>query len=83
MSRLIPHRDMSPMQLYRCCSEARAILNLCHQAAWTIQNSDDHSSINRIADDIGEATRLAAELLDPVSDALESHQGFAADGGAA
>jgi len=84
MSRFINQRDMSALEVYRCCSEARAILNLCHAAAWTIQNTDSQHAIKQLADDIGEATRLASELLDQVSDAIERHEGGAvhAAGGA-
>lgn len=70
MSRLIPQQQMTAGQLRRCCAEARAVLNLCHVASWAIQNSDKSEEVRRLADDIGQATRLAFELLDPVLDLL-------------
>lgn len=73
MSRFIPHGDMSADQLMQCSYQARAIISLCESAAWAIQNGGD---AEKLADSMGSALRLALEALDPVHDALESHEGL-------
>lgn len=72
MSRIIPHGDMTSDELIQCSYQARAILHLVDIAAWSIQN--DSGAVDVLADSIGSATRLALELLDPVHDAIESHE---------
>lgn len=73
MSRLIPQRDMTGDEIKRCCSEARAIVNLCHLAACKLQDLEGVDA-SRLADDVSEVTLLAAELLDRVADCLEAHE---------
>lgn len=73
MSRLIPHRDMSTEDLLSCSYQAIAILHLCDSAAWAIQNG---SGAPDLAGSICTAMRLAVDLLEPVHDALESHEGL-------
>jgi hypothetical protein len=84
MSRLIPHNDMTAVQLADCCRQAWAIMRLCELAAWSLQQQDEPDP--NIADSIGQAQKLAMSLIEPVQDALESHEGLRGDtteGGAA
>jgi hypothetical protein len=77
MSRFIPQRDMSASDILSCVMQARAIIGLCERAAWAdIQNSASAVSLSQVADDIQSALQLANDLLDPVQDALESHEGL-------
>lgn len=73
MSRFIPHTDMSADELIQCSYQARAIITLCENAAWAIENG---GAVHQLADSIGSGLRLAIELLEPVHDALESHEGL-------
>ena len=72
MSRLIPHTDMTAKQLLDCSYQAQAIIALCESAAWAIQNGGE---VSDLSDAIGSGLRLATELLAPVHDALEHHEG--------
>lgn len=75
MSRFTAHADMTAAELFDCVKDARAILELCHQAAWAIQNTDNETESNGIADAVQQASRLAFEMLGPVYDALVVHEG--------
>lgn len=77
MTRFIHTRNMSADQLVQCSSDARALLHLCDNAAWAIQNNS--GPIDVLSDSIGVAVRLALELLAPVHDTLEA-QGRLAGG---
>lgn len=74
MRRLIPHTDMNAAQIVDCSYQALALVDLCENAAWTIQNGGNAETLS---DAIGAAMRLARELLEPVHDALERHEGIA------
>jgi len=80
MSRFVPQRDMSADEITKCLIQARAVIQLCEAAAWSIQNSRE-AEIPLIAENVQFAMQLAADLLVPVQDALESHEGL--KGGAA
>ncbi|WP_442580745.1 hypothetical protein ACSBOB_01710 [Mesorhizobium sp. ASY16-5R] len=71
MTRLVPHTDMTAAQLADCSRQASAIMILCESAAWEMQNG---GVVERIADAICQGQKLAAELLEPVQDALERHE---------
>lgn len=76
MTRLIPHTDMTADEIVRCCIQARAIACLCERAAWSdLQNGSD-GKIPQVAEDIQFALQLVADLLVPVQEALESHEGL-------
>ena len=83
MSRFIDHRDMAADDLFNCAKDAKAILYICSQAAWDIQNCEKEQRINELADAIEQLTSLANEMLDPVYDALQSHEGVKGDMGSA
>jgi hypothetical protein len=72
MSRLINHREMSAAELMACCIQAAAIVRVCGSAAWAIQNGGDVNMATSIVD----ALAAADDLLGPVTDALESHEGL-------
>lgn len=72
MSRLIPQCEMTAAQITGCCSDAAAIVRLCSAVAWSIQNGSD---IN-LAGAMMAALDVAGELLGPVTDALEVHEGL-------
>jgi hypothetical protein len=78
MSRLIDHRDMTAEQIVDCCIQATAIMYLCETAAWSIQNGGDANAytLRETAGSIKGALAAARELLGPVTDALESHEGL-------
>ena len=79
MSRFIPHTDMSADELIQCSYQALAVLSLCESAAWAIEggsSAQSRAEIDQIADSIGSGLRLAIELLGPVHDALECHEGL-------
>lgn len=73
MSRFVSCRDMTNDEIKQCCSEARAIVNLCHLAAWELQHREGIAA-SQLADDVCEVTRLAAALLDRVADCLDIHE---------
>ncbi|PWJ73853.1 hypothetical protein C7441_12537 [Pseudaminobacter salicylatoxidans] len=79
-TRFIPHRDMSADEIVKCAIQARAIIQLCEAAAWSIQSGSERE-IKEAADSIQFALQLAGELIVPVQEALESHEGL--KGGAA
>jgi hypothetical protein len=74
MSRFVHQRDMSADEMIQCSYQARAILHLIDIAAWSIENNI--GAVDVLAGSIGTASRLALELLEPVHDALESHEGL-------
>ena len=76
MSRLVPQRDMSADAIVKRAIQARAVIQLCEAASWSIQNSSNEE-IPQIAENVQFALQLAADLLVPVQDALESHEGLA------
>lgn len=76
MSIFIPQVDMTAYQIIQCCVRARAIISLCEEAAWAVQNSDG-ADIPQIAENIQFALKAAHELLGPVQDAIEVHEGTA------
>ncbi|ESZ53269.1 MULTISPECIES: hypothetical protein [unclassified Mesorhizobium] len=71
MSRFIDHRDMSADQIMSCCIQAAAIVRVCGAAAWAIQEGGHVNMATSIVD----ALAAADELLGPVTDALEGHEG--------
>lgn len=75
MTRFAPQGDMTADEIVGCVVQAGAVIRLCEHAAWTIQNTTVES-IPQIAEDIQFSARLAADLLGPVQDALESHEGL-------
>ncbi|MER9403685.1 hypothetical protein NKI36_06435 [Mesorhizobium caraganae] len=72
MTRLVDHRDTSAAEILDCSCEALAIIHLCESAAWAIQNGGNALGL---ADAIGSGLRLAYALLEPVHEALSSHDG--------
>ena len=72
MSRFIPHSDMTADELLQCSYQAVAILRLCECASWAMQNG---GNVTDLADSSGSGLRLAIDLLGPVHDALEQHEG--------
>jgi hypothetical protein len=74
MSRFIPHGDMTTDQILRCSYEIGAILRLCEAAAWAWQNGSTEANL---AGATVQALQLAHELLEPVHDAIELHEGRA------
>ena len=75
MSRLVPQADMSADEIVKCCIQARAGVRLCEAALWNIQNGSDEE-IPQLAEDVQFALQLVADLLVPVQEALESHEGL-------
>lgn len=75
MSRFVPQGDMSADEIVKCVVQARAVIQLCEAAAWSIQNSGD-PEIPQMAENVQFALQLAGDLLVPVQDALESHEGL-------
>jgi hypothetical protein len=80
MSRFVPQRDMSTDEIVKCVIQAKAIIGLCERSAWSdLQNGlngDDFALISQVSEDIQFALQLAGDLLVPVQDALESHEGL-------
>jgi hypothetical protein len=74
-SRFVPQAEMNAEQLMQCSYQAQALLDLCDHAAWSIQNTDSIEKVAKLADSLGSALRLVRELLGPVHDALETHEG--------
>lgn len=77
MSRFVKAADMTRIELFRCYSEATAVLNLCHRAACELEDARERIEIDEIAENIQQATRLVMELLEPLAQALETHEGVA------
>jgi hypothetical protein len=67
---------MTADQIVDCSYDATAILALCHAAAASIQGTDSIERAVRLGDSIAQSLRLAMELLEPVHDALETHEGI-------
>lgn len=67
--RLIPHGDMTAAQLLGCSYQAQAILTVCIEAAGSAPPSQ------QLGGAIGLALQSALDLLAPVHDALEAHEG--------
>jgi len=77
MTRFVSQTDMSAKDLMRCFIEAQAIVEVCHQVAWDIQNHDDNpQAVTRLSDCIQQLTALAGDLLEPVGEALATHEGL-------
>ena len=77
MSRFIPQADMATDQLVALGIEAQALIRLCERAAWSdLQNDSNGADNAQVAEDIQFALRLVGEMLVPIQDALESHEGF-------
>jgi hypothetical protein len=73
MSRFVDHRDMTAADIMACSCEALAIIHLCETAAWAIQNGGGNTLA--LADAIGSGLKMAYALLEPVHEALASHEG--------
>jgi len=73
MTRLVDHRDMTRQEILECSYEALAIVSTCAMALDGI----NEENVDKTAGDIALALRSALELLGPVHDALESHEGMA------
>jgi hypothetical protein len=76
MTRMIRQADMPYLDLFRCATDVFALLDLCREAAESIESNSDEAAVNRLADNIKQVTRLASELLEPVLEALETHEGM-------
>lgn len=73
MTRLIPHGDMTANEILDCSYEAQAIIETC---ALGLENLDEGNA-SRMAGNLALALKSALTLLEPVHDALESHEGMA------
>ena len=80
MTRLVPHTDMTAAELLACSYQAGAILQLCGNTAWAIQN--DSGDVDVLASAIASGLKMATELLAPVHDAIELHEGVKEEGAA-
>ncbi len=78
MSRIVPHSDMTAAEIIQCSYDAMAIVRLCENTAWDLTNRGHNSEHT---DAISAALKLALELMGPVHDALEQHEGQASTGG--
>lgn len=76
MSRWIEQAEMTAEEIVKCCIQARAVVKLCERAAWNDLQNGSAAKIPEVAEDIQFALELAADLLVPVQDALESHEGL-------
>lgn len=77
MSRFVHQRDMSAEEIVKCIVQARAVIGLCERVAWSdFQNGSDKVD-QQLAEDMQFALQLAGDLLGPVQDAIESHEGRA------
>ena len=74
MSRFHQSADMTAKDLFDCSYQAVAVIQLCEAAAWAIQNSEKNDPL--LVDAIGSALALARDLLGPVHDMLEIHEGL-------
>lgn len=73
MSRFIPCRDMSADQIIQCSYDAMAIIALCENTACDLSERGENA---QLAGSISTALKLVAELLAPVHDTLEIHEGI-------
>lgn len=73
MSRFIPHSEMTAAELINCSYEAMAIIAVCRAAADGIGSNLGEAT--NIASSIDTALGIVTELLGPVHDALELHEG--------
>lgn len=74
MSLFIPQGDMTANQILECSYQVQGIISTCAMAldAW----EDTPTNANaRTVGDVAQALRAALELLAPVHDALEAHEG--------
>lgn len=72
MSRIVPHGDMTAAEIIQCSYDAMALIRLCENTAWDLTNRGHNAEhTNAISD----ALKLALELMGPVHDALEAHEG--------
>jgi hypothetical protein len=76
VSRFIPQGDMSADELIKSCIQARAIIAICERSALNDLENGDGTSNVQAAEDIQFALQLARDLLEPVQDALVSHEGL-------
>jgi len=75
MSRFIPQADMSADQVIDLCITARAIVSICERSAWADLQNGNEAVIPQAAEDIQYALGMVAEMLVPIQEALESHEG--------
>jgi hypothetical protein len=80
MSRWIDQADMTADEIVRCVIQARAIIGLCERASWSDLQNGSNEGLQRIAEDIQFALQLAGDMLGPVQDALEAHEGLKGGG---
>lgn len=76
MTRIASEDEMTTAELMKCLTDTQAILDVCHQVAWDIQNSDDPKVVVRLASGIQQLTALADDLLEPIYEALSIHGGI-------
>lgn len=74
MSRFVSQEEMTPDQVMQCSYEAAAIIRLCENAAWAIQNGGDAAALS---DAIGAGLRTAQELVGVMHDTLARQEGNA------
>ena len=75
MSRFIPQGDMTAAEIVKTCLQARAIVQMCARAAWSELQNGSEAEKPQAAEDIHFALELVAEMLEPVQDALQKHEG--------
>jgi hypothetical protein len=75
MSRLIHHRDMNAAEIVGCAYDALALIELAEHASFNLQPSSPQALFSSITNVLS----LAGEMLGPVIDALESHEGVKSD----
>jgi hypothetical protein len=81
MSRWIDQAEMTADEIVKCVVQARAIIALCERASWSdLQNGANGIAEQQVAEDMQFALQLAGDLLGPVQDALESHEGVKTGG---
>lgn len=74
MSRLVPQADMTADDILRCSYQAQGIIATCVLAL----DGLNAGNVSATAADIALTLNAALELLGPVHDALEAHEGKAA-----
>lgn len=79
MSRWIDQAEMTADEIMKCCIQARAVIALCERSAWSNLQNGDKIPDPQVPEDIQFALQLAHDLLGPVQDALETHEGVEAE----
>jgi hypothetical protein len=76
MSRFIPQAEMTAVEILECSYQVQGIISTCAMALDAYEDTPTTANARTVGD-VARALRAALDLLGPVHDTLEAHEGMA------